>query len=53
MIDQKLQENVEYFNCFGSTITNDARRSTWEIKSWIAMAFNKKKTLCTSKMDLN
>jgi len=53
MRDQKQQENVEYFNCFGSMITSDARRSTWEIKSWIAMAFNKKKTLCTSKTNLN
>jgi hypothetical protein len=53
MIDRKQQENVEYFNCFGSMITNDAKRSTWEIKSWVAMAFKKKKTLCTSKINLN
>jgi hypothetical protein len=53
MIDQKQQENVEYSNCFGSMITNDERQSTWEIKSWIIMAFNKKKTLCTSRTDLN
>ena len=43
MIDQKQQENVEYFNYVGSIITNDARR-TYEIKSRIAMtkaAFSK------------
>jgi hypothetical protein len=36
--------NVEFFNCLGSTITNDAR-CTCEIKSRISMAkanFNKK-----------
>jgi hypothetical protein len=41
--------NVEYFNYFGTLITN-------EIKSRIAIAnaaFNKKKTLFTSKFDLN
>jgi hypothetical protein len=46
---------VEHFNYFGSTITNDARY-TCEIKSRIAMAkaaFNKEKTLFTSKLDLN
>jgi hypothetical protein len=55
IIDQKQLENVEYFNYFGSMITNDAR-CTREIKSRIAMAkaaFNKKKTLFTSKLDLN
>ena len=39
----------------GSILTND-RRCTCEIKSSIAMekaAFNKKKTLFTSKLDLN
>jgi hypothetical protein len=54
MIDQKQLENVEYFNCLGS-ITKDAR-CTREIKSKIAMAkaaFNKKKNLFTSKLDLN
>jgi len=54
MIDQKQWENVEYFNYFGSLITNDARR-THEIKSRIAMAkaaFNKK-TYFTIKFDLN
>jgi hypothetical protein len=46
---------VEYFNYLGSIITSDAR-CTREIKSRIAMAkgaFNKKKTLFTSKIDLN
>jgi hypothetical protein len=55
MIDQKQLENVEYFNYLGSMITYDAR-CTREIKSRIAMAkaaFNKKKTLFTSKLDLN
>jgi hypothetical protein len=55
MIDQKQLENVEYFNYLGSMITNDAR-CTLEIKSRIAMAkgaFNKKKTLFTSKLDSN
>jgi hypothetical protein len=55
MIDQKQLENVEYFKYLGSMITNDAR-STREIKSRIVMAktaFNKKKTLLTSKLDLN
>jgi hypothetical protein len=45
----------EYFNYLGSMITNDAR-CTREIKSMIAMAkaaFNKKKTLFTSKLGLN
>jgi hypothetical protein len=48
-------ENVEYLNYLGSMITNDAR-STREIKSIIAMAkaaFNNKKNLFTSKLDLN
>jgi hypothetical protein len=55
MIDQKQLENVEYFNYVGSMITNDAR-CTREIKSRIDMAkaaFNKKKNLFTSKLDLN
>jgi hypothetical protein len=45
---------VEYFSYLGSTITND--RCTREIKSRIAMAkaaFNKKKNLFTSKLDVN
>jgi hypothetical protein len=55
MIDQKQLENVEYFNYLGSMITNHAR-CTREIKSRIAMekaAFNKKKNLFTSNLDLN
>jgi hypothetical protein len=53
MIYQKL-DNVEYVNCLGSVITNDAR-CTREIKYRIVMAkaaFNKK-TLFTNKLDLN
>ena len=55
MIDQKQLENVGYFKYLGSTLTNDGRCKC-EIKSRIAMAkaeFNKKKTLFTSKLDLN
>jgi hypothetical protein len=52
---QNQPENAEYFNYFGSMITNDAR-CTPEIKSRIAMAnaaFNRKKNLFTRKLDLN
>ena len=55
MIDQKQLENVEYIKYLGSMLTNDGR-CTCESKSRIAMAkaaFNKKKTLSTSKLDLN
>ena len=55
MIDQKQQENVECFKYLGSILTNDGR-CTCEIKSRIAMAkaaFNRKKILFTSKLDLN
>jgi hypothetical protein len=55
MMDQKQLENVEYFNCLGTLITNDAR-CVCEIKSRIVMAkaaLNKEKTLFTSKLDLN
>ena len=55
MIDQKQLENVECFKYLGSMLTNDGR-CTCEIKSRIAMAkaaFSKKKTLFTSKLDLN
>jgi hypothetical protein len=55
MIDQNQPENMEYFKCLVSMITNDAR-CTREIKSRIAMAkaaFKKKKALFTSKLDLN
>jgi hypothetical protein len=55
VIDQKQLENVEYFSYLGSMITNYAR-CTREIKFRIDMAkaaFNKKKNLFTSKLDLN
>ena len=55
MIDQKQMENVECFKYLGSMLTNDGRY-TREIKSRIAMAkaaFNKKKTLFTSKLYVN
>ena len=55
MIDQKQLDNVECFNYLGSMLTNDGR-CTREIKSRIVMAkvaFNKKKTLFTSKLDLD
>ena len=55
MIDQKRLENVECFKYLGSLLTNDGR-CTREIKSRIAIAkaaFSKKKTLFTSKLDLN
>ena len=48
-------ENLEYLNDLGSLITKDAR-CTQEIKSRIFMdkaQLNRKKTLFTSKMDLN
>jgi hypothetical protein len=54
-IDKKPVENVEQFNYLGSMITYDAR-CTRDIKARIAMAkaaFNKKKTLFTSKLDLD
>ena len=55
MIGQKQLDNVERFNYLGSMLTNDGR-CTREIKSRIAMAkvaFNKKKALFTSKLDLD
>jgi len=55
MIDEKQLENVECFKYLGSVLTNYGR-CTCEIKSRIAMAkaaFNKKKTLFTSTLDLN
>jgi len=55
MIDHKQLENVECFKYLGSVLTNDGI-CTCEIKSRIAMAkaaFNKKKTLFTSKFYLN
>ena len=53
-IDQKQLENVKSFKYLGSILTDDGR-CTCEIKSKIAMAkgaFNKKKNLFTSKLDL-
>jgi hypothetical protein len=52
MIDQKQKDNVEYFNCLGSMITNNAGCAS-EIISGIGMAtaaFNKK-ILFTRKME--
>ena len=54
-IDQKQLENVKCFKYLGSMLTEDGR-CTYEIKSRIAMAkaaFNNKKNLFTSKLDLN
>jgi len=53
MINQKQLRGVEYFNYFGSLITDDVK-CTCEIKSRAAMtkaAFNK--VFFTSKLDLN
>ena len=55
VIDQKQLEKVEYCNCLGSVITNDAR-CTRELKSEIFVgkaAFNKKKIVFTRKLHLN
>ena len=55
MIHQQQVQNVEHFNCLGSTITNDAG-CTREIKSRIAnakAALNNKKTLIANKLDSN
>jgi hypothetical protein len=54
MIDQNQLENVESFKYLGSILTNDGR-CTCEIKCRISMAkaaFNKKRTLFTSTLDL-
>ena len=54
IIDQKQLENVESFKYLGSILTNDGR-CTCEMKCRIAMAkaaFNKKRTLFTSTLDL-
>jgi hypothetical protein len=53
-IDQKQIENVESFKYLGSILTNDGK-CTCAIKCRIAMvkaAFNKKRTLFTSTLDL-
>ena len=55
VVDQKHLQNVKYFKYLGSITTNDAR-GTRKIKSRTATAkeaLNNKKTLFTSKMDLN
>ena len=55
LFNQKQLENVECCIYLGSMLTNNGR-CTCEIKSWIAMAkaaFDKKKTIFTSKLDLN
>jgi hypothetical protein len=55
MIGQTQLENVEYFSCLGSIVTNDARCMR-EIQSRIAMAkaaFNRKNILFTRKLELN
>jgi hypothetical protein len=55
MIDQKQPENTKYFNYLGSMITNDAG-CTRDIKFSIATAiaaFNREKTLFTTKLDFN
>jgi len=54
IIDQKQLENVESFKYLGSILTNDGR-CTYEITCRIATAkaaFNKKRTLFTSTLDL-
>ena len=54
-VDQNQMGNVEYFSYLGSMIANDAR-CTRDTKSWFAMAntaFNEKKTLFASRLDLN
>jgi hypothetical protein len=55
MVDPKHLQNVEYFKYLGSMTTNDAGCAC-KIKSRTAMSketLNKKKTIFTSKMDLN
>jgi hypothetical protein len=54
IIDQKQLENVESYKYLGRILTNDGRY-TCEINCRIAMAkaaFHKKRTLCTSTLDL-
>jgi len=55
MFHKNQLENMEYFKYLSSIITNCAK-CTREIKSSIAMskaAFNKKKAVCTSKLEFN
>jgi hypothetical protein len=54
MIDQKQLENVKSFKYLSIILTNDVR-CTCEIECRITMAkaaFNKKRALCTSTLDL-
>jgi hypothetical protein len=54
MFDQKQQKRRKYLNYLGRKITDD-KRCTRKIKFEIAIAkvaFNNKKVLCTSKVDL-
>jgi hypothetical protein len=53
MIDQKQLDNVEYFNCLGTLITNRARYTS-EVKPRICIAkaeLNKRKILELKFMD--
>jgi hypothetical protein len=55
MTDQKQLQSVEHFNCLGSRITNGARCRR-EINYRIVTTeatFNRKKTLFTSKLNIN
>jgi hypothetical protein len=52
MITQKPLENVEYFSYLGIKITRCTRGHKTRI-SMEKAAFNRKKTLFTSKLDLN
>jgi hypothetical protein len=55
VIGPKQLEILEYFDSFGTRITNDAKRKC-EIISRNAMenvAFNKNKTVFINKLDLN
>ena len=55
MIEQKRLQNAECFKCLGNRLANGGR-CTGEIKCRIAMgkaAFNKKKTVFTSTLNLN
>ena len=54
-LNQKQLENVKFFKYLGSMLTEEGRCAC-EIKFRIAMAkaaFNKKKNVFTSKLDLN
>jgi hypothetical protein len=55
VVHQKHPESIEYLKYLGSVITSD-ERCTHETQSKIAVekaVFNRKKTLFTSKLDLN